>query len=101
MEPYVTLSGTIDDLRTQGYVEDFNLLQQCLECRNRQYRIFADEFEVDSYYRFEGASDPADSAILYAISSDKYGLKGVLVNGYGISSEQVTDEMLRKLSMKK
>lgn len=99
MESAVTLSGTIAALREKGYTEDFNLQQQCLECRNGQYRIFHNEFAVDQFYRFEGPSDPADLAILYAISSDKYGLKGVLVNGYGIYSDEVADEMLSKLKI--
>ena len=63
--------------------------------------MFTDEFKVDKYYRFEGESNPSDSAILYAISSDKYQLKGVLVNAYGIYSESVTDEMVEKLDIRK
>ena len=101
MEQYVTLSETLDELRKEGYVEDFNLQQNCLECRNAQFKVFADEFKVDKYYRFEGASNPSDAAILYAISSDTHGLKGVLVNAYGIYGETVTDEMLKKLEIRK
>ncbi|MBD0295736.1 MAG: phosphoribosylpyrophosphate synthetase [Flavisolibacter sp.] len=101
MKPYVTLSETMSELRRQGYTEDFNLKQNCLECRNGQYQVFADEFKVDKFYRFEGESNPSDAAILYAISSDRYGLKGVLVNAYGIYSEPVTDEMLQKLEIRK
>ena len=97
MESYVTLSGTMDELRKEGYVEDFNLQQNCLECRNGQFKVFADEFKIDKYYRFEGQSNPSDSAILYAISSDVHQLKGVLVNAYGIYSDPVTDEMVAKL----
>lgn len=92
-----TLSQAMNVLRDEGYVEDFNLKQNCLECRNGEYKVFHDEFKVDEYYRFEGMSDPGDSSILYAISSDKYKLKGQLVNGYGIYSESITDEMLDKL----
>lgn len=66
MNPYVTLSGTMTELRQQGYVKDFNLLQPCLECRNGQYKLFAEDFTVDSFYRFEGPSDPSDMVILYA-----------------------------------
>jgi hypothetical protein len=99
MENSVSLSGTINQLRAEGYTEDFNLQQQCIECRSGQYRIFHDEFVVDKFYRFEGDSDPADEAVVYAISSDKYGLKGVLVNGYGIYSEPLTDEMVSKLKV--
>ena len=101
MEPYVTLTQTMNDLRKEGYVEDFNLQQNCLECRNGQFKIFAKEFKVDKFFRFEGDSNPSDAAILYAISSDIHQLKGVLVNAYGIYSEPVTDEMLQKLEIRK
>ena len=100
MNSYVTLSETINDLRKEGYTEDFNLQQNCLECRDGQFKVFTDEFKVDKYYRFEGESNPSDSAILYAISSDSHRLKGILVNAYGIYSEPVTDEMLEKLDIR-
>lgn len=100
MKSYDTLSETMNELRKEGYTEDFNLQQNCLECRNGQFKVFADEFKVDKYFRFEGDSNPSDSAILYAISSNNHQLKGVLVNAYGIYSESVTDEMLRKLDIK-
>ena len=97
MDAYPTLSETMNELRREGYVEDFNLQQNCLECRDGGFRLFADDFKIDKYYRFEGQSNPSDQSILYAISSDKHGLKGVLVNAYGIYSEALTDEMLQKL----
>ena len=101
MKSYTTLSETMSDLRKEGYVEDFNLQQNCLDCRNGQFKVFADEFKVDKFFRFEGASNPSDSSILYAISSDSKHIKGLLVNAYGIYSEPVTDEMLEKLEMRK
>lgn len=101
MKTYNTLSETMNELRREGYTEDFNLQQNCLECRNGQYKVFADEFKVDKYFRFEGASNPSDSSILYAISSDTKKLKGLLVNAYGIYSESLTDEMVAKLQMRK
>jgi len=100
MDSHTTLSETMNDLRKEGYTEDFNLHQNCLECRNGEFKVFADEFKVDKYFRFEGASNPSDAAILYAISSDKKNLKGVLVNAYGIYSEPLTDEMLEKLEIR-
>jgi hypothetical protein len=96
--PDRTLSETIADLRKEGYVEDFNLQQQCLECRQGEYKVFADEFVIDQAFRFDDNTDPGDQAILYAIHSDKYGLKGVLVNAYGIYSEPLTDAMANKLA---
>ena len=100
-ERYTTLSETMNELRKEGYLEDFNLKQNCLECRDGNFKIFADEFKVDKFYRFEGESNPSDSAILYAISADTRGIKGVLVNAYGIYSDSVTDEIAVKLEMRK
>lgn len=72
-----------------------------MECRNGQYKVFHNEFEIDRFFRIEGDdSSPNDSAILYAISSDKYGLKGTMVNAYGAYSNSISDEMLAKLNLR-
>jgi hypothetical protein len=97
MENYSILVEAINRLRVEGYNEDFNLKQNCIECRNGEYKIFHDEFHIDKYFRFDGNTDPSDESIIYAISSDKYNLKGILVNGYGTTSEPLTNEMLEKL----
>lgn len=97
MENFDTLSQAMEILKKQGYVEDFNLKQNCIECRQGQFKIFHDEFEIDMVFRFDVMTDPGDQSILYAISSEKYQLKGLLVNAYGIYSDPLTDEMIAKL----
>ena len=101
MNTMTTLSEITSLLKERGYTIDFNLKQNCIECSGNLLKIFAGEFLVDKHYRFEGPSDPGDEAIVYAISSSKYNLKGVLVNGYGISSSSITDEMIKALDEKK
>lgn len=93
-----TLSETMARLKAEGYTEDFNLGFDCVHCREKQLEILPEDFHVDKFYRFEGESNPDDSAILYAISSGKHGVKGVLVNGYGIYSDSLADEMIAKLN---
>lgn len=97
MESYDTMVEAINALREQGYKEDFNLKENCLECISGKQELYPHEFEIDKYFRFEGESNPDDSSILYAISSDMHDMKGVLVNSYGIYSDDLTDEMLEKL----
>lgn len=58
-----------------------------------------EDFKVDHYYRFEGETDPYDESILYAISSESRGIKGLLVNGYGIYSEPIADEVVAKMNL--
>ncbi len=99
MEEMTTLTEVINKLRTEGYLEDFNLQQNSLVCQNGHYSVFHNEFVIDKVYRFEGDSDPADEATVYAISSPKYGIKGILVNGGGIYSDDLTDEMLDTLKI--
>jgi len=94
---YATSSEAINGLRRGGYEEDFNLIQNYIECRN--FKILHDEFHIDKFYRFEGFTDPGDESILYAISSAKYGIKGILVNGYGISADSLSSQMLEKLKV--
>lgn len=92
-----TLSKTMEKLKAEGYTEDFNLNADCVNCQNGQIKIFPSEFQIDKYFRFEGLSDPADGSILYAISSEKFNIKGLLVDGYGIYSKSLNTEMISKL----
>lgn len=94
---YETLVDALSDLNKKGYVEDFNLKNDCLSCNSIDMNIGPNDFTIDDVFRFDGATDPADESILYAISSERFGLKGVLVNGYGASSELLTAEMRLKL----
>jgi hypothetical protein len=97
MYNYDTVSEAVSGLRGRGFTIDFDAQFDCLECKDHKLR--PDEFEIAEVYRFEGNSDPADEAIVYGIES-KHGLKGILVNGYGPSSDELSDEMVRKLTMK-
>ncbi|MBK9097473.1 MAG: phosphoribosylpyrophosphate synthetase [bacterium] len=99
INPEPTLSETLKVLKAQGYTEDFNLKADCIDCRSGHLKIFPSDFQVDQYFRFEGQTDPADQAVLYAISSEKHKIKGVLVNAYGVYSDPLTDELLAKLKI--
>lgn len=97
MNEMTTVSRVLTVLKERGYTEDFNLTDTCLVCHGNSLRLFPDEFVVDKHYRFEGLSDPGDEAIVYAISSIKDNTKGVLVNGYGIYSDNISDELMKAL----
>lgn len=99
LNSYSTLSEKLNELKLKGYTEDFNLMEDCIDCRSGKLKIFPSDFQIDEYFRFEGQSDPSDSAILYAISSNQHNVKGVLVNAYGIYSDSITDKMLEKLKI--
>ena len=96
MYKYESVAHAIEDLRQRGYTEDFNLSDNCIVCNTQKYN--PDEFEIHEVYRFEGNSDPGDEAIVYGIES-RNGLKGILVNGYGYSSEPMSEQIAQKLKI--
>jgi hypothetical protein len=100
MESYETLSEAIIALKQQGYTEDFNLKENCLECIAGKQELLPHEFNIDKSFRFDVDEDPSDQAVLYAISSEMHNVKGLLVNGYGIYSDDMSNGMLEKLNAK-
>lgn len=97
-EEYGTLSQTISALHDLGYTLDFNIKDECLVCNKINLQLSPDEFQIDKVYRFEGMTDPGDQSILYAISSPGHNVKGVLVNGYGITADEYSSNMVSKLN---
>ena len=92
---YATVSVAINELMKQGYTIDFNLPDNLKKFETGEYH--ADDFEITGVYRYEGDSDPGDEAIVYAIES-KAGIKGMLVSGFGISSNKSARSILEKLA---
>lgn len=97
MESYDTLSKAINALKGQGYTVDFNLERNGIICTQGTYKYSADEFEIDKSFRFDVNEDPSDQSVLYAISSHDHKVKGLLVNGYGVYSDNLANELLEKL----
>ncbi len=95
---YATVSEAINELRKKGFTRDFNLHENCIACHPEKFGH--DEFEIVDVYRYEGNTDPADEATVYAILS-KSGIKGVLVTGYGTATDSMTTEILEKLKIKR
>lgn len=93
---YDTLSEAIGDLHKRGYTYDFNLKPHCLECASLKLEIHPEDFEIDEIHRFEGMSSTDDNSILYAISS-KEGIKGTMVNAYGVYADNISEDMRKKL----
>lgn len=96
MKNYDSLVDALSDLKERGYEADFATTPDCLYCGDLDIRLNPEAFNIDEVYRFEGDSNPDDSSILYAISSDT-GIKGILVDAYGSYSESLNFEMAQKL----
>lgn len=96
-ESFGTVSETVDGLKKEGYTMDFNIRHKCIVCNQTNTILSPDDFEIDKVYRFEGESNPDDEAVVYAISSPTFGVKGTLVNAYGIYADVPSAALVEKL----
>ncbi len=91
---YAPVTTALANLKKQGFTVDFNLEENCISCHNAKFT--SNDFAIKEVYRYEGNSDPADEATVYGIETGS-GIKGVLVTGYGISSDGIYADILKKL----
>lgn len=96
MKNYSNLVEALNDLKSRGFKNDFNLKPHCIECTTLQLQLHPEDFEIKEVHRFEGDSTPDDNSVLYAIES-KNGVKGVLIDAYGTYAEAISSEMAMKL----
>lgn len=99
MKNYDTIIDALQGLKKRGYTHDFNLHPDGSKCVSGDIHLHPEDFEIKEIYRFEGMSNPDDNSVVYAIES-KEGIKGVLVDAYGIYAEAMTPEMAIKLGKK-
>ncbi len=99
MISYDTLSEALNDLKKRGFVIDFNLSSDVIKCSSSGKTLAAHDFEIVEHYRFEGDTNPDDESVVYAIQSSDETLKGTLVSAYGMYSEEVSEALIKKLSV--
>ncbi|PWJ54535.1 hypothetical protein CLV98_11773 [Dyadobacter jejuensis] len=94
-----TLVERLEAAKNEGYTYDFNLTAHALEAHQDdgvKLSLSPEDFDIVDFYRFEGMTNPSDMSILYLIESNE-GIKGTLVSGYGISADEMSNEMIKKL----
>ena len=97
MKTYNNLVEATNDLMKRGYTENLSLEGDTVDDKDKNIHMAADDFEIDEFYRFEGASNPDDNSIVYAVSSARYNLKGVLINAFGTYANNSTSAIEAKL----
>jgi len=100
----MTSSGNADDMKTlasvlnkivkDGYEENFKVTDNGLQSLETEKIYGPDQVHIVNFYRFEGASDPSDSAILYVIETTD-GARGSLTDAYGMYADPEIDKFIR------
>lgn len=98
MKSYESLVDALADLKSRGYVIDFRREPTWIYCYVFDLWITPEQFNVDEVHRFEENSNPADNYVVYAISSYS-GIRGTLIDSYGVYAEHMTFEMAQKFEV--
>lgn len=77
-----TMTDVLPKLQQDGFTVNFMVNENGLYDTVTEKLYKPDEIKILNFFRFEGESDPADSAILYAIEAND-GTRGVLTDSYG------------------
>jgi len=91
-----SLSTCVNKLVTDGYSINFKVDEQGLVAVEEGKHYKPDQVHIKNFFRFEGASDPADNAILYAIELDN-GKKGTLIDAYGSYNDASITKFIKQV----
>ena len=93
-QPFMnTLTERVNNEVKNGYVDNLKVTKQGLYSPSKDKTYTPYEVRVTDFFRFEGASDPADSAILYVIETAD-GVKGTLIDAYGAYADEYINKFM-------
>lgn len=91
-----TMSSCLNKLVSEGYVGNFTVDEKGLTTSGNGKHYKPEQVHIKNFFRFEGASDPADSSILYAIELDD-GTKGTLTDAYGANDDPNIGKFIKQV----
>ncbi|MDH6251501.1 hypothetical protein M2347_001228 [Chryseobacterium sp. H1D6B] len=95
-----TLSQVMTTLAKRGIHREFRMNENCeMKFENSELKYTPHDLTIVKSYRFEGDSNPDDSAVLYVVK-DTAGNIGMIIDSYGADSNypgEKFDEFLRDI----
>lgn len=97
-EHMTTMTSVLEILRVKRQDNEFTMGDEGFKFGTKCYQ--AEDLTIVKTYRFEGESDPSDSAIIYLLQA-KDGLVGYSIDTYGAQSNNADgyDDFIKKIKM--
>lgn len=83
MDAPETVTEAVQILEARGFSGSFRVADASVHCHACAMGHAPSALVVRATFRFEGASDPADEAIVLGIECPACGIRGVVVSAYG------------------
>lgn len=96
MDEMKTLASVLNKKVQDGYTENFKVTEEGLQSLETERIYKPEDVHIKNFFRFEGASDPSESAILYVIETGD-GAKGTLMDAYGMYADPDIDQFIKEV----
>lgn len=97
MEHPDTVADAMRLLEADGYRADFSVAHDTVRCGRCQVAHAPDRLTVRHTFRFEGASDPGDEAIVMGVECPECHARGIIVSAYGPDADPELIELVARL----
>lgn len=97
--PYKTMIDALEDLKKRGFRANFELLNNVFRAVDSGRTFQAGGLTIVEHHRFEGASDPDDMSVVYAIEASD-GVRGILVDAFGVYANPDLGAFLQNVKMR-
>lgn len=91
-----TLSDCTSRMKEEGFKEDFRVTPKGMTTFDEKKFYKPEQVHIVNFYRFEGTSDPGDTAVLYVIVTDD-GVRGTLVDGFGATASEDSAKFITQI----
>ena len=95
---YSREAEAIAALKLKGFTGEFVVEDGQLRLSGTDRRFGARELRIQHFVRFEGASDPADMSVIYAIEA-RDGTRGILVDAFGTYADPAVGALVDRIRM--
>jgi hypothetical protein len=96
---YKTLAEAVEGLKPRGSAANFELLGKTFRAVDSGRTFTADQLTIVEHHRFEGASDPDDMSVLYAIEAGD-GTRGTIADAFGPQADPDLGAFLKNVKMR-
>jgi hypothetical protein len=97
-QAYKTLDEAIEALKQKGFATNFELIGQTFRAVDTGRTFTPDQLTIVEHHRFEGASDPDDMAVLYALEA-RDGTRGTIADAFGPQANPDLGAFLKNVKM--
>jgi len=97
-QAYKTLDEAIEGLKQKGFATNFELINKTFRAVDSGQTFTPDQLTIVEHHRFEGASDPDDMAVLYAIEAID-GTRGTIADAFGPQANPELGAFLKNVKM--